>query len=860
MRSTPSVLLACAWILVAPAGGAQEGQDPPGPEPGPQREDALHPIVVEAEFEGLESYDPEGVLRTLGVTVGQPWPELLLYRKGVERVLETYGVVMRNPRFETVSGGVRVVFPVHELPVDLEPRFVGNDRISEEKLREWALLFEREQIYVHEADRVRTRLERGYRREGFHFVEVEAVVREEGDGGETDSAAADVIFEIREGPKVRVTRVRVEGNDSLPDTGWGFWRGGLRKMAKAETKGVGLLRWWGGVFDQEEVEADAVAMAEVYRNRGWLDAQIGYELDFNDARNEVRVTFLVDEGPLYRVRSVELEALEREWDAGRGGWGPAEETELLFPREELLGVLELAPGVPLERARIERDQVELGRYYGKRGYIPQDYFEDPRAGGWEWLEPEKTHDVEKHVVDVVYRFVQGRQRVVREVFPKGNLHTRDRVLRREISVQPGKRADLSEIERSLARIRGTGFFSDQLDPAHRRPTVRMEVDPEDPEKIDVIYEVEEGRVVNVSLSGGVTSDSGVLGLVSVSMKNFQAGNTPSGFWSSFGEIYRKEAFHGNGEVFLLDIAPGSQISFYRIFYSHPDILGSHFDRWTASGEFEDRLRRFRSHDERRRVGSLGLGRLFGQGDLAFQFGPQWMEIEIDDLDPVDSIPGTLQRSEEETVFQGLDLSLTYRKLDNRLSPNDGYFMRWANTVYGGPFGGDNDVWKSEYHLDWYTQLGPEEKDVLPGVYLGGGFGVAHPYGDTDEVHYAERNFLGGASTVRGFDFRGVGPNEGDFAIGGETFLRLSTEYRHPLYSTPIPGTSRRREMLRGFLFLDAGVLDPNSFELDLDEYRAAVGFGIALTSPLPLKFNFGFPIQQGDGDDTEVFSFTLDLR
>ena len=97
-------------------------------------------------------------------------------------------------------------------------------------------------------------------------------------------------------------------------------------------------------------------------------------------------------------------------------------------------------------------------------------------------------------------------------------------------------------------------------------------------------------------------------------------------------------------------------------------------------------------------------------------------------------------------------------------------------------------------------------------------------------------------------------------VGGETYARVTLEYRHPLYATTIPGTSRRQEMFRMILFMDAGVLDPDAWSLDVSEYRAAVGFGFGLISPIPISFNFGWPIQEGEGDDTEVFSFRLSFR
>ena len=50
-------------------------------------------------------------------------------------------------------------------------------------------------------------------------------------------------------------------------------------------------------------------------------------------------------------------------------------------------------------------------------------------------------------------------------------------------------------------------------------------------------------------------------------------------------------------------------------------------------------------------------------------------------------------------------------------------------------------------------------------------------------NYGERFFLGGSVTLRGFKFRGIGPNTGNLPDDGETMLRRPADHRFPLYST-----------------------------------------------------------------------------
>lgn len=818
----------------------------------PQDEPAVSPqdlIVREVVFDGLETYDEEGVLRALGIEIGKPMPVM---RPGVQRVWEVYRLLVLEPKVDVLpGGGLRLSLKVAEQPVDLDPRFVGNDDIPTEKLYEWAGLFDREEIYVYEADAIKNRLIEGYKRQGYHHVEVEVVVG----SAEDDEVLSDLIFQVREGPRVRCTGIEVRNNSSLPDTGWGFWRGGLKSLAKLQTKGRGIFRWWGGVFDEEVLAADLLAMREVYRDRGWLNAKVEIdELEFNDARDRVKVWVIVDEGPLWRVSSLDVVAVDPEDPTGRA-------TEpLLYSKEALLDLLELRPGRPFESARRLHDSREVSIYYGAKGHVAERDFRGEATNTFRWLEPDFVYDGETKEVAVTYRIVQGIPRTVREFKVTGNAHTNDPVIRRNVSLLPGDRVDMREIGESLRRIRSTGYFEDVQDPRHPPPTVIFHEVPGQPNLVDVEYVLEEGRVVDFSLSGGINSDRGLVGLISLNMRNFQSGDLPSGFWSSFGEVYRKEAFHGNGESFGVTLSPGTEVSYWSIDYSHPDLFGDHFDRYAGRVELLSRDRRYRSHDEDRTRGSLTIARLFDQGDFSVRVGPRWMEVDLNDLDEDETLPYTLLDSEGESTFQGLSLDLRLSKLDSRWSPRSGFFAEWNNTLYGGPFGGDNDIWVTELSWDKYFELGSEEADVRSSIYLGLSASVAHPFGDTEFVNYAERGFLGGSTRMKGFDFRGVGPTEGDFALGGETSLFGTLEYRYPAYSTPIPGTSRRQEVFRVSPFVDVGLLDPDSWSADLEELRVSAGLSFGLVQPIPLTFNFGFPLRDDDGDDLEVFSFRLSTR
>ena len=842
--------LLIAWAGLVP-GGAQESGAPPGGSDelgGLAPSQRQNPDVLSIQVEGAERYTHEQLVAALGQVIGAPLdPDAI--ERGVHTLWKAFHVRAQVDVRETATG-VELLLRVYELPADLEPRFVGNEEIGLDKVLEWAQLVERQELFLYQAPRVRQRILDGYLAEGYYFAEVEFVAREAVDG---ESSPADLIFEIKEGPKVRVIAVDVVGSDSMPDTGMWWWKGGLRSLSRNEIAGRGPLSWWGGLLVGDVLEADLLAMRQTYRQRGWLDAVVELgELDFNEDRDTVSVTILVDEGPRYTVGSLSIVALERQVEPSANGKAELVPAPLILDEEELKGLCQLKPGNPYELHLLMADSTVLKNRYGELGHLSHPSLRG--KGGWEFLEPELIIDVEHHRANVTYRLLQGRERFIREVLFTGNHHTRDSVLRRHVSVLPGERADMYELSRSLSRITSTGFFSDPRDQiGHPDPMMRFH-ETDDPEMVDVEYIVDEGQVVDMQLSGGVQSDSGAFAMVSLRMRNFDATDLPSSFGAAFSEVYHKEAFHGAGQLLEMNLSPGSEIKSWQVRFMHPDILASHFDAWSLDTEFMRRDRIYPAFDEDRTRYQVKFGRAFGH-NLRTYLGISKQNIVIDDR--AEDAPGTLERQPDESRVQGLLFGLSHRDVDSRMNPREGLLANWNNSLNGSFMGGNHEFVRSEFSIDWFRPLGGTDGSVRPGVHCALAGGVAAPFGTSDEIPYTERFFIGGSKTLRGFDFRGVGPNEEGSAVGGETMLRASLEYRIPLYTTTQARTFREVEMFRMVFFVDAGILDPDAWDLDFSEMRASYGVGFGLTNPIPLIFTFGWPLESGPGDDLEQFSFNI---
>jgi outer membrane protein insertion porin family len=859
--------LAVAALLFCPAVSSGHAAQQIGPV-APGVEEQRNPLVIGLEVRGHRRYTSQQILGTLGLAEGQELnPETL--RRGVEALWRNLRVRCQVDSTE-VPGGVRLRIAVRELELDLAPRFVGNERVSTEKLLEWAGLEENSEVYLFQAESIARRLESEYLERGYAFVSVRPVsgiegreldaldAAEESDETEFAPEPSDLIFDIHEGPRVRVDRVKINGNNALPDRGWWLWATGLKSEAKPELRSPYLFGLFPKYFDQRILDEDLVAFAQAYRDNGYLNAMVRLErLEFSPDRTKVTVHVVVDEGPRFTVTSIGVQAYDRRVNPSGRGLAESPAT-LLVPEAELLQGLRLTPGQPFLQRLVDLDDNFLKKRYGQEGYVGHESI--PVEQRFTVLEPELTFDQEQAEVAVVYRIAQGQPQYIREVRFAGNQRTRDEVLRREISVFPGDLADMTQIERSVARLRGTGYFSTMAPAAdHIEPYYRFVDTGLDGQK-DLEFVVEEGDAIRIDLGVQYGTDNGFAGQIGFRFINFDISRWPS--WEHpFEDIYRGRAWRGAGQSFEIFASPGTEVSRYAIEFTEPDLFGRHLDRIGASVDLNRRIRGFQSHTEQR--DSVGL-RLFKQldPDTSASLGFRHTQVEISDifvggepslLDPL-SVPDVLFDQLGKSRIVGIESGLNQRKLDNAMAPRSGYSWGAGADFFTRGLGSDYDYINLDGRFDQYGYL---FDTGAAGYRLHLQSGVAVPFSDTENVPFSERFFLGGSRLLRGFDFRGVGPTERGFAIGGETMLAGSLDLMWPLLTQTRVGDPRPLAIFRAGPFVDFGLLDPEPFQADPSELRLSVGWSFSMAMPLPLALNFGWPLLDEPGDDRRVFSFAI---
>ena len=112
-----------------------------------------------------------------------------------------------------------------------------------------------------------------------------------------------------------------------------------------------------------------------------------------------------------------------------------------------------------------------------------------------------------------------------------------------------------------------------------------------------------------------------------------------------------------------------------------------------------------------------------------------------------------------------------------------------------------------------------------------------------------RYYAGGFRSMRGFEFRGVGPDINGFKVGGDFLFLNSVEYQIPV---------RANDQIYLVGFIDSGTVDSCT---ELKDYRVSAGMGariaVPMLGPVPIALDFGFPVVNRPEAPEQPFGFWI---
>lgn len=783
----PFSALACSSLLAAAIlGGAPAAQAQNLP---PDSATLIDRPVAEVRFQGLSRVSRQKVDNNILTTPGGRYdPRTVqldlqnLYRLGEFRTITVFGVLRED-------GSVIVVFEVREQPVLQAVQTVGNTLVTDQELLSLIVLVPGVPADQYLIEASKRAIQARYREKGYYLAEVE--VPEE----ELEKSGV-LLFRIIEGPRVRITAIEFQGNESFND-----------RQIGAEIKSreaVFLLN--AGRLDEETLVNDVAAIDRYYKDRGYLDVRVGREIQLSPDSREAKLVFLVQEGRKYLLRNIDV--------AG----------STLFDTDQIAALIELKTGDVYSQDKLRRSIRALREAYGELGYI------DVRIQATEFRPSDRAE------VNLVLDIVENAPSMTGEIIIKGNTHTKQQVILRELEFRPNTPLIQREIDESQKRLVERRLFRDP------RITV-LNPDPNDPLYRDVLVEIKEMNTGSVNFGVGVGTDSGVLGSISLIQRNFDIADLPD----SWGELFSGRAFLGAGQTFNLTLQPGNEFSQYSVGFSEPRLLESTYS--LRVGAFL-RDRYFDQYDEERMNLSLGLGRRLGDV-WSIGFNGRFERVKLRDIE--EDAPVDVFDAEGPDSITGLGFSLTRNTAPRGARPGRGSVLE-LGIEQVGLLGGDFDFTKINAE---YTVFLTINEDFLGRKSILKLNARASHILQSNEAPIYERFFLGGRS-FRGFRFRTISPKGirndtgelGRDPVGGEWLLFLGAQYEFPLWD----------EVINGVFFVDSGTVTD---DIGFDDYRVSVGAGLRLYVPAfgqaPIAFDFAIPVMKREGDRTQFFSFSAEL-
>jgi outer membrane protein assembly complex protein YaeT len=597
-----------------------------------------------------------------------------------------------------------------------------------------------------------------------------------------------VVFNITEGRVIKVGSVGFTGNTFVT---------GARLRTQIDTSAE-FLRLVGGKLNLMMVDHDVSKLEDYYKAFGFHDVRVSRELEWEGDQQHVRVVFHIQEGLQYRVGGVDVEGMKS------------------CSRDELLHLVQTKPGEFYSGAKVSLDKLLLTNYYGYEGrpttVREQDYYD-----------PNKPGEVQVH-----YEIMERPPVRVGEIFIIGNDVTRENVIRRQIHLFPGQILTYPDIQRSETDLARLNIFEIDQEKGIR-PTVTV-LDPDsDTEFKNVLVQVQETRTGSLLFGVGVNSDAGLVGSIVLNERNFDITRWPT----SVDDLLSGHAFRGAGQELRIEAVPGTQLQRYSVSFREPFLFDTPYSLGVSGYYY---TRNFNEYDESRLGTRITIGR---------KLNPHWSVsagVRVEDVG-VHNVawfaPQDFQSVVGQNFIVGPRVGVTYDSRDSYLRATQGMLVDASFEEVLGDFTFPVVTVEANKYWTVYQRADGSGRHVLAARSQFSWCGSNAPV--------FERFYAGGFQSMRGFEFRGVGPDIDGFKVGGDFMWLNSLEYQVPI---------RANDQLYLVFFVDSGTVERN---LDINDYRVAAGAGLRITvpmlGPVPIALDFGFPIVKSSADRTQVFSF-----
>jgi outer membrane protein insertion porin family len=736
-------------------------------------------LVTAIEIKGNKAISTNKIASNLRTRIGNPYQENVI-SEDLKRLYAMKFFSDIKIDSQDYKDGVKVIITVTERPIIEKVFFTGIERltIKDDKLKGQLKSKEGQYVDYPNLDEDIQTIKKMYEKIGYNAAEISYKL-----DTDKETNKSKVTFEVVEGRRVHIKKITIEGNKT-------FTEGRIKKLLK--TKPGWLFN--AGLLKDEVFKEDIERIKAFYRRNGYMDVEVTSDIKPGAKKNYLLyITITVKEGNKYLVGNVVIQGNKN-----------------ISEKAVIMRLAECKPGKVFSDEGVKIDVSNIQGLYFDKGYITAQ------------IQDTTFLNKENSRVDINYNITENNVIYVDKIKVRGNVKTKDIVIRREMRLHPGDRFDGEKLRRSKERLQNLGFFEE------------ISYDTEDsplPDAKNLIVDVKETKTGSFSFGGGYSSVDDFVGFVEVEQKNFDWKNWP--YFTGAGQDLKARASFGT-------ISNGLDLSFTEPWlFDYPvsfgfDIYKKDHKRDSDSGY---------GYDESVIGGDLRLGKQLNEylrGDLMYKL--EWVDIS----NISDDASKDLQDLSGTNSVSSLTPSLTFDSRDNIFDPHKGNYITGGVEYAGGTLFGDTNFWKFSARASHYF---PMFKNST--LELRGRVGLGEPFEDSDSIPIYDRFFAGGAYTIRGYDERAIGPVDpgSKDPLGGASMLIGNIEYVYPIFS-----------FLKVAAFYDVGnvwqklgdfmdskdTTDP----LNTGGLKSSYGLGLRIKTPIgPIMLDYGIPLDKAPGED-----------
>lgn len=676
---------------------------------------------------------------------------------------------------EQTSKGWRLIIQVKEKPSIFEINYVGLSTVSTsdvlDRFKEAKVGLAVESQYdPTKVKKAEVAIKQLLAEHGRQFATIRTEIRQ------IPPAKVGITFVIKEGPKVKVGKIRFEGNKNVKTRNLRYAMKNLRPIGVPHS--IFLENIFARTYDATKLDEDTERVRNEYQNRGYFKVVV------NEAKTNIRDTGhagfhlpLLQGGP---GKAVDITMPIEEGERYALGGITFKNNKAVTNTKLLRTLFPIKDGDIFDKEKIAKGMENLRKAYGEIGYINFTSV------------PDTKFDDAKKQIFLEFDVDEGKQFYVRRVEFQGNTTTRDKVIRREIALEEGGVYNSRLWELSLLRLNQLGYF-DQLKPDDPNITVRA-LDEKNG-MVDLTLKVKEKGKNSIGLNGGVSGLEGAFVGINYATNNFLGLGETLSVQASVGNLARSVRF-GFTQPYLYDrpLQFGFNVYYTKIKYDQarqlsifagqqlsnlPNAVLQNLQNYTQSSTGFTLSLAYPLHRSFKRV---GITYSFDRSSLLALSTASKNLFEFLAFRGI-SGPSALQGIITSKIFPNYSVNT----LDSLISPHHGYQF-----TAGAEFAGLGGTIRSVRPIVAYKRFIPVQHrrnalgfNVQGSLITGYGGLVAPPF---------QRSYLGGENDLRGFDVRSVSPvaflpNVGSIALTDPSGHQVPKDPQNPSLgpvTVPIP--------------------------------------------------------------------------